>query len=366
LLLTTEIFANGGIQRFNQTVLAAYGGCDVTCRVLSLNDDPRSAAGAVSYPNITVSGFSGRRGQFSLGVLRAVWGSRFDWVLVGHINFLGFAVAALALKFFRRNTPIALFAHGIEVWSGIGYLRRLALSRTRKILCVSRYTRRRILDQVPRIPQERLVLFPNALSESWRSAARDEPAQPVPNRFILSVTRLEKSDRYKGIVTVIEALCMLSDEGMHYCVIGSGNDSSFLQQVAKRCGVRHRVHFLPGTKDAELISYYERCAAFVLPSGREGFGIVFLEAMYFGAPVIAAKEKGALDVVRDQETGLLVRFGDCLALKDAIERLGADLELRERLRVAARATVNGRGPFTFARFAERCADVLELGESQTA
>jgi phosphatidylinositol alpha-1,6-mannosyltransferase len=366
LLLTTEIFANGGIQRFNQTMLAAYGGCHVTCRVLSLNDNPRSTVAAVSYPNITVSGFSGRRGPFSLGVLRALWGSRFDWVLVGHVNFLGPVVAALALKIFQRDKRIALFAHGIEVWTGIGLLRRLALSRTRKILCVSRYTRRRILDQAPRIPPERLVLFPNALSETWRSAARDEPAHSLPDRFILSVTRLARSDRYKGIVTVIEALGMLADDGMHYCVIGSGDDLPFLQQVAERCGVSHRVHFLADAKDADLISYYEKCAAFVLPSGGEGFGIVFLEAMYFGAPVIAAREKGALDVVRDQETGLLVRFGDSIALKEAIERLGADLELRERLRVAGRATVTRRGPFTYTRFAERCAEVFELGEVQTA
>jgi len=54
---------------------------------------------------------------------------------------------------------------------------------------------------------------------------------------------------------------------------------------------------------------------FVLPSGKEGFGIVFLEAMFFGAAVIAASEKGALDVIQDGETGLLVRFGDTVALR---------------------------------------------------
>ena len=110
--------------------------------------------------------------------------------------------------------------------------------------------------------------------------------------------------------------------------------------------------------DAELITLYGRCAAFVLPSGKEGFGIVFLEAMYFGAPVIAAAEKGALDVVRDGETGLLVRFGDAVALKDAIERLQQDAVLRERLIARRPGRGHGAGPFTFARFAERSAEVL--------
>ena len=360
LFLATQVFADGGIQRFNQTLLAAYAGCRVTCHVLSLNDSRDAAPAAASYPNIQVSGFSGDRRSFSLSIARALWGSRYDWVLIGHINFLGLAVAILALKFFKRDTPVALIAHGIEAWSGIGRLRRFALSRTRMILCVSRYTRRRILDQAPRMRPERLIVFPNALSETWRTAARDEPSRGLPDRFILSVTRLEKGDRYKGIVTVIEALGMLADDTMHYCIIGRGDDSTFLRQVARRCGVEHRVHFLPAVRDAELIAYYEKCAAFVLPSGKEGFGIVFLEAMYFGAPVIGAKEKGALDVIRDEVTGLLVRFGDSVAVKDAIERLEGDCELRERLCAAGRETVVERGSFTFARFAERCADVFEL------
>ncbi len=115
-----------------------------------------------------------------------------------------------------------------------------------------------------------------------------------------------------------------------------------------------------GVSDAELVSLYERCEAFVLPSGKEGFGIVFLEAMYFGAPVIAAGEKGAIDVVRDGDTGIAVPFGDTIAIKEAIERIRSDAALRTRLRANGRSMVVDGGPFTFARFTERCADVLGL------
>ena len=159
---------------------------------------------------------------------------------------------------------------------------------------------------------------------------------------------------------------MLEDSSMHYCVIGHGDDLSFLQRVAERSGIAHRVHFLDGVSDAELITLYGRCAAFVLPSGKEGFGIVFLEAMYFGAPVIAAAEKGALDVVQDGETGLLVRFGDSVALKEAIERLQSDPALRERVIRRGRAAVTEGGPFTFARFAKRYAEVLGMSEPETS
>jgi phosphatidyl-myo-inositol dimannoside synthase len=358
LLIATEVFGTGGIQRFNQTILAAYARSDVTCRILALNDDPTAIAAGTRYPNATVIGYRGNRLRFAAAVIWALWSEHYDQVLVGHINFLGLVVAALALQTPKKRPPVILFAHGIEVWSGIGLLRSVALSRAAKILCVSSYTRGRILEQSPRLLPERLRVFPNALSETWRHIPGAPSIDIFPARFILSVTRLERSDRYKGIVTVIEALSMLSDDGMHYCVVGRGDDLAFLRQVATRLGVEHRVHFLQNAKDADLATLYKRCAAFVLPSGKEGFGIVYLEAMYFGAPVIAAGTKGTLDVVRDGETGLLVSFGDSAAVKDAIERIEANPELRRRLRDAGRATVVNEGIFTFSRFAERCTDIL--------
>jgi phosphatidylinositol alpha-1,6-mannosyltransferase len=366
LFLLTEVFANGGIQRFNKTMLAASSLCNVSCRVLTLHDQPASIDAVARFPNVTVIGFSGDRVRFAVAAARALWRANYDWVMIGHINFLSLAVGALALEFFKTNSRVILVAHGIEVWSRIGRVRAYALARTRKILCVSHYTRQRILEQAPRLHPERLTIFPNALSETWRKAAGVTAERTLPERFILSVTRLEKGDRYKGIVTVIEALSMLEDESMHYCVIGQGNDLPFLQQVAERSGVQHRVHFLRGVSDAELITLYGRCTAFVLPSGKEGFGIVFLEAMYFGAPVIAAAEKGALDVIQHGETGLLVRFGDTVALKETIERLEKNPALREHLNTGGRASVTGDGPFTFSRFAERYAAALEVSESSAS
>jgi phosphatidyl-myo-inositol dimannoside synthase len=263
------------------------------------------------------------------------------------------------LRPFRR-TPTMLIAHGIEVWRGIRGVRRYALAHVDRILCVSNYTRQRILDQAPALIAERLAIFPNALADSWGHVAPARAADPIPGRFILSVTRLERGDRYKGIATVIEAFSMIADDSLEYYVIGQGNDLPFLQLIVDRCGVSGRVHFMRGVSDAELVSLYQRCEAFVLPSGKEGFGIVFLEAMYFGAPVIAAREKGAIDVVRDGDTGIAVPFGDTIAIKEAIERIASDPALRTRLRANGRSMVVDGGPFTFARFTERCAGVLGL------
>jgi len=297
LLLFTEVFANGGIQRFNQTFLAALALLNVQCDVLSMHDSPDSIARRTPQPNIRVTGFVGNRRKFAAATVRAIWRCRYDWVVIGHINLLSMTMAALAAKPGSQADTL-LIAHGIEVWYRINRHRQLALARVSNILCVSRYTRSRILEQVPSLRAERLRVFPNALGESWAHVEKAPLSHMLPQRFILSVTRLQTGDRYKGVVTVIEALSMLQDTALQYMVVGHGDDLAFLQRVAQRFGVQHRVHFLSGVEDRELVNLYGQCQAFVLPSGKEGFGIVFLEAMFFGAPVIAAAEKGAMDVIK--------------------------------------------------------------------
>jgi phosphatidylinositol alpha-1,6-mannosyltransferase len=365
LLLFTSVFADGGIQRFNQTLLDACVEIGQPCRVLSLNDTPGTINGREQRPGISITGYSANRHHFALGVWSALMRERYQHVLIGHVNFLLLARAAMAASV--RSAPRSLLvAHGIEVWSHIDGLRRPAMRRIDRILCVSHYTRQRIIDQVPGIDASRLTVFPNALARIWRRIAPILPRRPFPDRFILSVTRLEPGDRYKGIASVIEAFSMLADQSLHYVVVGQGSDVDFLQSVAKHSGVEARVHFLRGISDPEMGTLYQKCEAFVLPSGKEGFGIVFLEAMFFGTPVIAAHEKGAIDVVRHEKTGLAVRFGDTVAIKEAIERMCTDRELRARVCEGGRSLVADGGAFTFERFVERSAEAFGIPASRNA
>jgi phosphatidylinositol alpha-1,6-mannosyltransferase len=359
VFLLTEVLAKGGIQRFNQTILDACRNIGVDCRVLSLHDSIASERSDAGSGQISVEGFAGNRSAFSLAVARTLLTDRYDRVFIGHINFLTLAIGILAMRPFHR-AQIMLAAHGIEVWNGLGRARRRALARVHQILCVSRYTRERILEQAPALAADRLLIFPNAFAESWGNILPSAVGHPLPPRFILSVTRLDRGDRYKGIATVIEALGMLSDDSVHYLIVGRGSDRDFLQLIARRCGVEARVHFLGGLADSALVGLYKTCIAFVLPSGKEGFGIVFLEAMFFGAPVIAAREKGALDVVKDGETGLMVSFGNSMEIRHAIERIAADNTLRDRLCTNGKRTVSDDGLFTFANFTGRCREVFEL------
>ena len=357
LLLLTGVFANGGIQRFNQTLAAALSSLDVECDVLSLQDSPSTVRNPSLWNGVHIRGFAGDRVRFSLAAMRFLWKGRYDWLVIGHINFVVLAGILMVFQPFTRTRAL-LIAHGIEVWSGLDLRRRWALRRLQTILCVSGYTRRRIVEQVRGLARQKLRIFPNALGASWGQLSHATRKADPPPPYLLSVTRLEKADRYKGILTTIEAVSMLEDASITYVVVGQGNDLPFLELAARRFGVVDRVHFLKGISDGQLVDLYRNCEAFVLPSGKEGFGIVFLEAMFFGAPVIAAEEKGALDVVRDEENGLLVRYGDAIGLTRAIQRITTDDALRHRLQSAGRLSVTGDGEFTFQRFIRNCHDVF--------
>lgn len=363
LILLSQAFVAGGIQRFNRTLLAACAQLPVACDVYSLADSPQPEADRLTPPNVTVRTYRGKKLRYAMAVSLAVLRGGYDIVLVGHVHLLELAIAATGILPGARPR-VLLVAHGVELWTGLRGMRRRALRAAHGILCVSVYTRQRIQQQAPELADDRFLLFPNALDEAWvkgqgTRTARD-PAATLPQRFILSVARLTQHDRRKGIVAVIEALASVEDTSVHYVVAGSGDDVDFLRQVARRCDVADRVHFPGQVSDDELVHLYRRCAAFVLPSGQEGFGIVFLEAMYFGAPVVAAREKGALDVIDDEETGLLVPYGDVVALKGAIDRLLSDEALRERLRGRALANVTGDGKFAFAAFMASCSTVFGI------
>jgi hypothetical protein len=128
-------------------------------------------------------------------------------------------------------------------------------------------------------------------------------------------------------------------------------------------GLAGRVTFEQDLSDAELARRYQQCAVFALPSGQEGFGIVFLEAMRFAKPCIGGDTGGTPEVIEDGVTGILVPHGDVDRLTSVLDRLLGDAALRERLGRAGFERLQEQ--FVFPRFRERLAvhlnELLEPG-----
>ena len=118
---------------------------------------------------------------------------------------------------------------------------------------------------------------------------------PLPQGFpkgsvILTVARWSASERYKGADDLIHATWQLRTAvpDLHLVVVGGGDDLPRLQKLVIDIGAHDRVHFLDSLSREELGACYAHSDVFALPSTGEGFGLVFLEAMSFGKPVVAA------------------------------------------------------------------------------
>lgn len=117
-------------------------------------------------------------------------------------------------------------------------------------------------------------------------------------------------------------------ENIIFILAGEGNIVEY-KKLAKELGVEKFIRF-PGYVYSEKPMYYKACDIFILPSLLECFGIVNLEAMLCGVPIVASKVGGVPDIVEDGENGILVPPGDCESLSNAIICLLKDEETRER------------------------------------
>jgi phosphatidyl-myo-inositol dimannoside synthase len=140
-------------------------------------------------------------------------------------------------------------------------------------------------------------------------------------------------------------------------IVGRGGDEPRLRELATKLKVEPLVHFAGGVSDQELPAYYESAEVFAMPSFAEGFGLVYLEAMYHGKPCIAGNRDAAGEVVLDGETGLLVEPGNVSQIQEALSRLLLDPEWAEELGANGRRRLEEH--FTYEEFATRLWKELE-------
>jgi len=143
----------------------------------------------------------------------------------------------------------------------------------------------------------------------------------------------------KGLHILLEALAELRDQAWHLDIVGSEEmDPSYagrMQQQIDTLDLRSRLT-LHGVLDGErLAACYQTSQLLVVPSSYEGFGIVYLEALSFGVPVIASAAGATDEIVHHESNGFLIQPGDTLSLSRQLERLLEDRGLLGRLSLAA-------------------------------
>lgn len=216
-----------------------------------------------------------------------------------------------------RDIPLKLY----------DYLDRLALRFADKVIAVSKNERQRLLDLG--VPAAKITCVHNAIdvnafheSVNGRLARFSELIKnqkaSQKQKLILFVGRLSPQ---KGLIYLLQSAPQIVAEvsDVHFLIVGDGPLRDQLKSRVEALGIAEAVTFLGVREDVGALM--QAADVFVLPSIKEPFGIVLLEALSLGRPVVASAVGGIPEIVTDDETGLLVPPRDPAALGAAILRL---------------------------------------------
>jgi len=287
LFLFSDIgIERGGIEVFNLGLVKAVGRGDV----IALSDFGKHGILA--------------KARFVVKVARHLFTQPTGHVVCGHVNLA--PVVAKLCDF--RKIPYSVVLHGTDAWIELPRAKRNALAGATSLLVVSRYTRDRCA-KANHLPLEKFVLVPNTVDGDHFTPG-PKPTDIVERfgilgrKVILTVARLDSRERQKGMDTVIRALPEIRKTFPNICyvIVGAGDDGERLKALAAELGVTDLLFFAGRVSRVVLPRFYRLADAFVMPSAQEGFGVVYLEALATGVPVVAGQD-GASEPLEDGRLG---------------------------------------------------------------
>ena len=274
-------------------------------------------------------------------------------IVVLHVH-----LAPLARVLARRGARVVLFLIGVEVWRRLRSRERHAVESAQGLIAISRATARRFREANPDLAAVPVSVCLLGIKRRAARTSDADNASGVRPGFALIVGRLSSEERYKGhdqLLAVWPAVRRQVPDA-RLVIVGDGDDRARLEALAASAGLSDAVRFAGRVGDSALASLYARSAFFVMPSSREGFGLVYLEAMQAGKACIAAH--GAADeIIDDGVQGLVIDPDAPDQLTAALVRLFSDAGACARMGAAACARV--AADFTDASFAARLLSTLE-------
>jgi phosphatidylinositol alpha-1,6-mannosyltransferase len=340
-LLSLETFsATGGIQKMTRTLahalyqIAQKNKWDFRLSSLYDSDDDLQSK---YIPSQAFKGFVKNRLRFIISTVFS--GKKTDVLILSHINL---AVVALLTKLVNPKCQVWLIAHGIEVWRPLSFQKRLLLKHCDKIICVSAFTKQQMISRHGVDPDACYILnniidpfikLPDTFNKPDYLLKRY--ALKADDIVIFSLTRLASSEKYKGHERVIQAISKLKPvmPQLKYILSGKYDDAEEqrVKQLVNHADIAADVTLTGFIDDSELTDHFLLADIFVLPSRKEGFGIVFIEALACGLPVICGNADGSVDAIRNGELGTAINADDPNELERCItEYLAVPLTLSKR------------------------------------
>jgi glycosyltransferase involved in cell wall biosynthesis len=167
-----------------------------------------------------------------------------------------------------------------------------------------------------------IKVIPLGIAEpKFRPATRTAVGLAADRKYIVAVGRLVRRKDYPSL---LRAIASIGREDVSLLILGDGPEADNLRSLSSQLGIADRVELRGFVPEEEKFQILANADLFALASLHEGFGVVYLEAMYCGLPIIAASKGGQVDFLDDSATGRLVPAGDVDALSRAISELLGD------------------------------------------
>ncbi len=276
------------------------------------------------------TGFGIKRVRFMFQCI--LKGTKNNMVILSHANLLP---AGYLIKLFSPKVSLVLIAHGIEVWEPFKGIRKKMLFKCDQVLSVSKYTKEVLVELNGYFPQKIRVLN-NCLDPFLEAPLEKEKDADLLKKYhlgkedivLMTLTRLATKERYKGYDVVIRSLQNLrqTNPNLKYLIVGKydAREKARLDKIIAREGLEGHVIFAGFVPDEELADHFNLADIYIMPSEKEGFGIVFIEAMYYNKPVIAGNKDGSTDALLDGKLGLLVNPESIEEVSGAIMKMIRD------------------------------------------
>ena len=155
--------------------------------------------------------------------------------------------------------------------------------------------------------------------------------------YLITIGRLIKR---KDIDTMLKGLSMVKRKNIKLLIVGDGPEKGRLEETASELNLEDRVSFLGYLDDTDKYRYLSCSDCYIMTSLHEGFGIVFMEAMHFGLPVISTDHGGQTDFLTNGENAILIEVGGEEACASAIELIYSDKKLYKRCSSSNRKAVD--------------------------
>lgn len=335
LFLTLNIFtATGGIEKVCRIAGKALYEKSVLNQtrlmIWSMHDKTGSADNQSYFPSEICRSFSANKTAFVTAAVEQ--GIKSELVILSHINLL---MVAYTIKKLSPNTRIILIAHGIEIWNNVSSVKSNMLGAVNEFWAVSEYTKQRMIASHgidakkisvlnncldPCLPLPKNIVIPKDLHKRYGIVDGD--------RIIFTLSRLSNKERYKGYDKVIAAIGEMNRSDIKYIIAGKADaqEKAFIEADIKAAGLQNNVILAGFLPDDELAAHFMMSDLYIMPSSKEGFGIVFIEAMYYGLPVIGGNADGTMDALLNGELGTVVSPGNVTEIKASIEKVLSNRE----------------------------------------